>query len=84
MKVHLLTSDEPLIEKGTLQALCGRYVPDVLFALRWDSGLLEMPEDFEKWLTVCWRCRFAFTPTRRYVYAIVSGQESVRALEESA
>jgi hypothetical protein len=78
VKTHLADSEVPLKEGSKLLAICGAIVPDAAFVFMWDetaNGVRASDIEMSGLLSQCSRCK-KIRLTQRYLYGIVSGQES--------
>lgn len=73
MRVHLFDSDEPLKSGGNMKANCGAEISRAEFAFMFD---LQFGQDSAiSSLLCCRQCR-STRLAKRYIYGVVSGQET--------
>lgn len=72
-KVHLVDSDVPLKENVNRTAICGKSIPNAVFAFMFDGD--RMPDGDATFSVCCVAC--AKTRGKRYLYGIIPGEESL-------
>ncbi len=75
MKIHLVTSNEPLKDGEDITANCGSKVPKA--ALKYWFDLSEEDAAFLNSLKTCRGCYATKTKRGRYLSGVVSGQEAM-------
>jgi hypothetical protein len=74
MKVHLVTTDFPLVERSVQYAACGQIVVNAAIAYTWDEQPMGQVPEIK---FGCGRCQreLQAAPTRRYLYGIYDAKQ---------